>query len=411
MDTPCLKVLQARHDEATKTLTLRVAPTQALPEAGDYIFLKAAPSSLGAYRIAKVKKMLFRRGVDITVESSGSVRRWTERIEPYISGANDTVHCGISPQRFHDLGISEQSTYFLSIVGLYGSQRVHGFIQHHIEPGLMLQPGDEADTGGLSKLGGLPLAPEGLRFPRDPKGRRAVHFLGQLHIGELNQRYSTTRRFRGDGVLYFFATIAVDEDGWEPRYSYCDVLAEYVGEVRNVHPVPLPEDVQQFGAHREHDLRIVERLSIPPIDTSLWEGPEMTEEERSTYAGLHAILEEYYEYSDSSRMSGNRLLGHPCPLQGCVLLEAELQLHRRGWYAPGPGEVDPDHLVEEAKALAPQSRSWKVLFECDKFTLPELPQFDGSFNEYGSGRFYVMIQTEDLERMDFSKTITVYQDT
>lgn len=412
MITARLKVLQALHDEKAKTLTLRVAPTQELPAAGDYIFLKASPHNLGAYRIRRVKKLLFRRGVSITVESSGPDRQWTERIAPYISGADDTVFSGISPQQFHELSVRDQSAYFLSVVALYGSPRVHAFIQQHIEPSLRLAPADGPYTGGLSKLGGLPLAPEGFRFPKDPEGRRAVHFLGQLHIGELNQHFSTTRRLRGDGVLYFFATIAVDEeDGWEPRlrYSYYEGLVEYAGEVKNGQPVPLPEDVQQFGAHRAHDLHIVERLSIPDIDTSRWEGPEMTEEERSIYRELDAILEEYCEYSNSHGLSGNKLLGHPFQVQGCVLLEAEFKQHGRGWYTGKGGYVDPDHIAAETKALAPQSRSWQVLFEFDAFCVPELPDFDGSFNEYESGRYYIMIQTEDLERMDFSKTITIYQ--
>ena len=409
MITARLKVLQALHDEKAKTLTLRVEPTQELPAAGDYIFLKASPHNLGAYRIRRVKKLLFRRGVSITVESSEPDRRWTERIEPYISGADDTVLSGISPQQFHELSVSDQSAYFLSVVELYGSPRVHAFIQQHIEPSLRLAPGDGPYTGGLSKLGGLPLAPEGFRFPKDPEGRRAVHFLGQLHLGELNQHFSTTRRLRGDGVLYFFATIAVDEDGWEPRYSYYEALVEYAVEVKKGQHVPLPEDVQQFGAHREHDLYIVERLSIPDRDTSLWEESEMTEEERRTYSELDAILEEYCEYSGSHGLSGNKLLGHPFQLQGCVLLEAEFKQHSRGDYAPGEGYVDPDHIDKETKALTPQSRSWQVLFEFDNFYLPELPQFDDSFNQYESGRYYVMIQTDDLARMDFSKTITIYQ--
>jgi hypothetical protein len=54
-----------------------------------------------------------------------------------------------------------------------------------------------------------------------------------------------------------------------------------------------------------------------------------------------------------------------------------------------------------------------LIFELDPIDdyFRELSEYEGEFNEYMDGRFYVMIHKEDLKKMDFSKTLTIYQGT
>ena len=393
-----IKIVSGKQNISGGTLTLIIDLIAGIPAKGDLIFLREQFYGVHAYPIKKVKKQFFGGKHEIVVEFPEMEWMWKDRIEQHIVTEDDTVFCGIGIEEYHSKNIDDRLAYQLSVVEIIGSDRVQQFIKRHSKFSLVLLPNEEDSSGGLSKLGGAPIAPEGYCYPKASNGQSAL-FLGQLHIKELNEWFSTSKEFSEEGVLYFYATVVKEDD----YCSYGDIIVEYSNEVANMKELPLPDDLAEFGILREQDIQIAEEINIPPQETSLWEGEEMTDEERNMYHQLEGILEQYNVFY------GSNILGYPHQIQGCVLLETEFKQTKRGWYSSDFNSDDQNEIQKAITESTANSREWRTLFQMDGDAFSELSKFKGSFNEHHDGRYYVMIKQEDLDRMDFSRTVTIYQ--
>ncbi|HOY06698.1 MAG TPA: DUF1963 domain-containing protein [Saprospiraceae bacterium] len=258
-------------------------------------------------------------------------------------------------------------------------------------------PKEREGEAGLTKLGGLPVAHPGFQFPKDRNGLSSL-FIGQLYINDFNQGSRSTQEFKNDGVLYFFGTIVRQDD----LYSFGDIIVTYSEEVENVVEIALPDDLASFGNLKEQDLITAEEINIPPLESSLWTGPSMSKAENDSYLYIQEILREY-GYVDSIK-----LLGHPNQIQGCVLLEAELKDKNLLWF----GSHYADNKNEVSQIIndnIPECRDWRLLLEFEGNVFTELSNLKNNFNNYMDGRYYVMIRQGDLDSMNFTNTVTVYQ--
>ena len=398
MNKSIIRVVSGKQNVKPGLLTLTADLIEGKPEAGDLIFLREHFFSVHAYSIKKVKKPLFGSKYEIVVEFPEMEWMWKDRIEKHILTVDDTVFCGIGREVYHSKSNEEKVAYFFSILETLGKGRVPQYIKEQIKFSLVLMPNEDTNSGGLSKLGGLPMAPKDFKFPIGSDGRSSL-FIGQLHIKELHEYFSTSREFAGDGVLYFFGTVVKDDE----FHSYGDISVKYVENEDEMELIKLPTDLEEYGILQETDMFIAEVLNIPPSESSLWEGEDMDDEERNSYHHLEGLLSRY------NMFYGSKVLGHPHQIQGCVLLETEFKHENKGWYDPSFNSDNDEEFTQQVREATPSARRWRVLFEMDGDSFRELSNFQGSFNEYNDGRYYVMIRQEDLDQMDFSKTVTIYQ--
>ena len=392
-----VKILNGKHLSNKQTLELEVDILNGEPGKGDFIFLKEHYYSAFPYEIQKVQKK--GNATLLTIAFPEQDWMWNDRILPHITDEDPTALCGINLEALYSLSVEDKIAYFTGLISGSTSDRLKAYIESNATSAVKLIPKEFEGEEGLSKLGGLPVAPEGFTFPVDENGQSML-FIGQVHIGELNQWFSTTRAFNGEGVLYFFSSVKEEDD--------CSFMGNtrvlYTDDIDQVSEVALPDDLADYGTFPEQDLMVAETLHIPPGESTLWPEPEMTDEERDDYQYFESIVNLYNQLGDT------QLLGHPNQIQGCVLLEAELMKQELLWYSPSR-QWDQEQAAQTIKEIAPACRDWKLLFEFDSDSFTELSNFSEEFNEYMDGMFYLLIKTEDLEAMNFDKVLSIYQST
>jgi uncharacterized protein YwqG len=317
------------------------------------------------------------------------------------------IVCGYSWEAYKLLASQDKIKYFKAVVDLYPFTPISVFIKEHIQLTIAMFPIDDADTGGLSKLGGLPTAPANLSYPMDKNGNCTL-FIGQIHLGEFNQWFDSTRELAGRGILYFFGSIRVSHNTY---YSFDEICVRYSEETKDLTEISLPDDIKEYGVFEEKNITAVEEISLPPLSSTIVEQENWDDEKPSLYRRLE-MLTEVYNYFDPPQ--GNyfdciRLLGFPQPVHHCVQSETVQKNLRQGWYDPDkthnekPIEMTPDRVAEILE--------WRHLFSFPAELFRKMSAFRGQFNEHMDGIFYVMVKDTDLKKMIFDNTESVYQST
>lgn len=398
MTTAIIKILSGKQNVGKETLTLTVDFIKGMAVENDFVFLRVEFFNVFPYPIKKIKKQLSGDKYELTIHFPEMKWMWKDRIEKHITSEDNTAFCGISIDNYHTLDTEAKVSYYLSIVDLLGVDRVPDYIKANYRLGIKLMPDDIGEDTGFTKFGGLPLASNDFVFPKDRNGHSAI-FIGQIHIKELNEWVKATKEFSNDGALYLFGTV-VDYDGY---YSFGDLIVKYSNNVSNTEQVNLPADLNKFGTLKEYDMRIVEEINIPPQKSSLWIDTEMTGSELNSYWHLQEILRGYTYFNST------KILGHPNQIQGCTLLEAELKHNQLGWFANDYNPNDQEGLIRTMNENIPKCRDWRLLLEMDGDAFSELSAFEGTFNKYNDGTYYMMIKQTDLDNMNFDNVETIYQ--
>jgi uncharacterized protein YwqG len=392
------KILEGKYNTSKGKLVLTVDILKGKPEAGEYIYLKEQYSSIQFYEIEKINKPLLSKHYELTIKFNEPAWMWNDRIHKHILEEDDTAICGISVESYSNLTSLQKSYYITQIADYISPGRTGEFIKGNLKFAAKLITKEKENSIGLTKLGGLPYCSPDIYFPKDANGKSAL-FICQIHLAEINQGIEITKEFKEKGVLYFFATIKT-EDEYE---AFDEVIVLYSNTTDKLNLLSLPDDLIDYGVFEEMDLTFIEEINLPPGETSLWQFEEMTNDERNSYWYIEAIT------NTLNTSNGSKLLGHPSQIQGCVLLEAELKSTKKGWYASG--EFDNDDYTELVKETEPKAIKWRQLFDLDPSDdyFRKLSSYDGDFNEYRDGRFYIMIRQEDLTKMNFKNIETVYQ--
>lgn len=253
----------------------------------------------------------------------------------------------------------------------------------------------------LSKIGGLPIAPADFVFPTNAQGLSAI-FLAQIHLAEFKQYFEAPKELKGDGILYFFATIKIDVEDAITHFDGVKVV--YSAQTNDLIQHNLPADLENFGCLQESSLRVAEIIDFPYMDSVLWQHGAKTQEVISNFHEVSEVLKEVQRYQ------GAKFLGNAEQMQLCVLTEAEMRATKTGYFSDKKlSEELIDEAIREAEL---QAKRWRHLWQLNlggaEF-FSNLTQFEGKFNEYVDGCLYVMITQEDLQNMNFENIVNVYQ--
>jgi hypothetical protein len=112
-------------------------------------------------------------------------------------------------------------------------------------------------------------------------------------------------------------------------------------------------------------------------------------------------------------IDGLKFLGHPNQVQTCLLLESTLKTNKKGWYDPNYDSKDTDALEQVLLEQVELCKDWRLLFEIDLMNkqFREVSGPEKEINNYLDGCLYLMIKQSDLDNLDFSNTVTIYQAT
>jgi uncharacterized protein YwqG len=253
----------------------------------------------------------------------------------------------------------------------------------------------------LSKIGGLPIAPANFVFPTNAQGLSAI-FLAQIHLAEFKQYFEAPKELKGDGILYFFATIRIDVKSDITHFD--GIKAVYSTQTDDLIQLALPADLARFGTLQESHLRVAEIIDFPYMDSVLWQHGAKTREIIANFHQVSEVLKELQNYQ------GLKFWGNAEQIQGCILTEAEMCATNTGYFSD---KKLSEELIDEAiRQAEPQAIRWRHLCALDLGRLEffsNLTHFEGKFSEYVEGCLYTLITQEDLENMNFENIVNVYQ--
>ena len=381
-------------------VTLTVELLNGMPKVNDCVFFSEQVSTFFDGNIVdEVNKTKFHNKFEIVVRFDEQDPIWETHWNKYPDEQKLTAICGPSVDRFNLLTTKQKARYYSVLADIAGVGRVAEFLKSHMQPALYFAPAAKIDGAGLTKFGGLPVAPKGFDFPKDNQGKSLL-FIGQMHIGELKQHFKTCQEFEGKGILYFFGSTRASHDKY---YGFESIVVLYSEATKDLATVELPPDLKEYGVFAETGMVITEEITLPDCQSSLWTGEEITDEEYESCRIIDGFVE-YYNWSRT--MDYLQLLGCPKSIQQCVLLETEIRHSGRSW----PGTDEWEKVVKELTAKA---REWKVVLMLDVMQkyFKTLSNFKGVFNEYMDGCFYVMIRKMDFDNMKFGNTVSIYQST
>lgn len=398
--TPSLvKILDGGINKSETKLTLIVELLKGIPKVKDCVyFLEQAAGTVGGDIIEEVNATSIRGQYEVVIGYDPQYPIWETHWKDYPDDQKLTAICALTVHDFQYLSTNDKKTFISVLADILGVGRVPGFVQSHLEPALYLNPSGDYDGISKTKFGGLPLAPKGFTFPKDNHGNSLL-FIGQMHIGELKQRFKTCQQFKGNGILYFFGTTEVSNDVYHGVKS---LMVQYSEATKDLHPVALPKDLVDYGIFEEIGMDILEEITIPDTDSSFWPGETITDEERESFNKLYFFLEPY----TWNLIDYLQLLGNPASVQQCVLFEAQLSHLGKAW----PSTDEWEQVVQETRPLA---KEWKMLLTLDIMNeyFRKLSKFSGEFNEYMDGNFYLLIKKADFDMMKFDNTVSIYQST
>jgi len=396
-----IRILKGKQYVSKRILKLHIEVVKGeLPKIGNYVFLKEEIFFVHSYPIVSIKKQFFGEHYIVKIKLDGNDLIWKKHINKYIQDSGDQdVFCGISQEKYHNLDYSAKKLYVRSIVNLLDSNRIHKFIDSNLKPTIKLVNKEKnKERKGLTKIGGLPNLPKGETYPKDDNGQSCL-FLSQIHISEIKKHFSSIKYWKGNGILYFFSTIDLENEDYP---TFGKIIAKYFENPTNLNEKEVPNDIKKFGHFIEQNVDIIEEINIPNEEYILWKEKIMSVEERNIILYIIGILREL------NLFLSDKLLGYPEPVQGCVYREAELIDKKLLWYGNKP--YNNDDIVKTYESIRLDSEKWTLLyqFEADNYT--KLSNYKGEFN-FMTGAYYVLIKKEDLKQMNFNNTVTVLQTT
>jgi len=236
----------------------------------------------------------------------------------------------------------------------------------------------------FSRLGGLPLLPRSLAWPRHR--RRPLTFIAQIQLSEL-QGFEIPPECPKQGRLYFFCDVRelppsgddIDDVGrWRVLF--------HPDEKEPVAEAPAPQKLEPHEVLRKMPLILRQAMSIPPTrSVELTRLPEMDDKTRGRYFDLHYAL-----WPEGPH---HRLFGHPLSIQGCMQRTAQFV---------SQGEVLPEGVYSwyehsRAAELMPGAHDWILLLQIDS---------DESLSKYywgDAGTLYYWIKRKDLAAGRFDR--------
>ena len=396
MQPSLVTILDGVVHKGESKLTLTVELLHGLPNVNDCVFFSDGNS--GDCIIHEINKTESRKKYELVMSYYDS--NWIpEYNRKHYPDERQRAICGLTVNDFHNLTTKQKAHYYSALVDIAGVGRVPEFLKSHMQSTLKFAPAANIDATGLTKFGGLPIAPNEFTFPKDNRGKSLL-FIGQMHVGELKQHFKTSQEFKGKGILYFFGTISVSDDKY---HGFESIVVLYSEATKDLVTIELPADLTEYGIFEETGMVITEEITMPDCESSLWTGKELTEEEYDSSRIIDGFVE-YYNWSRTVEYL--QLLGCPQSVQHCVLLEAEIKHSGLDW----PNTEQWKKVVTE---LTPKPREWKVVLTLDIMQkyFRSLSNFKGIFNEHMDGWFYVMIKKADFDAMNFKNTVSIYQST
>lgn len=244
----------------------------------------------------------------------------------------------------------------------------------------------EADqTPGLSKIGGLPVAPASLEWPAWQD--RPLSFLCQIDLAAV-PRTEITADLPPSGMLYFFYNQEPSTWGFDPadRGSWRVV---YVESKENLSERQKPEGVAEECVYAEKFIRFSSILTYPDC-----------EDERVAKLGLSSGQISAYDTLRESVFAGqpvHQLLGRPLPIQGDEM-DLECQLASNGIYVGNP----TGYASAKAREYWAGRTDWLLLLQLDSDDAANMMWGD-------VGRLYFWIRKEDLRNGKFDNVWMILQ--
>jgi hypothetical protein len=134
----------------------------------------------------------------------------------------------------------------------------------------------------------------------------------------------------------------------------------------------------------------------------------MNDEETQNYFDLESIISMYAIYQDNLRF-----LGYPNQIQSCIFLESELKSTHSGWYNSNFDAKDIDHYNRVIAESRSSCKEWRLLFEINLMD-KQFRELSGPLQQVNTnidGCLFLMIKQTDLDNLNFSNTVCVYQTT
>jgi uncharacterized protein YwqG len=254
------------------------------------------------------------------------------------------------------------------------------FAEEHYRPSLRLHLRSTTDNvGPHSKIGGCPATSKDFVWPKREDGR-ALTFLCQINLGEVNKFGQAHKLLPKSGILSFFYDVQEKPSGLDAgdRHGWC---VYYFPKQMKVHHFDEPEGQDIPG----YKLHFVEEQSYPdPLSG------DTIELDRTDYAEYDKFTDACYE-----KPPYHRFLGHPQLILGDFFEECEIASRGLDWQAVR----DDAYLAEEVQAAA---KKWVMLLQLDSDDRVNFAWGDG-------GTIYFCIEEESLTHHDFSNVWLILQ--
>lgn len=253
------------------------------------------------------------------------------------------------------------------------------------------QPLDDVDVNGVdpalalgtTKLGGRPDLAEGSSWPNLRGAPQA--FMAQLDLAEL-AHCDHHAVLPPSGLLSFFYDLELSVGGFDPA-DRDGWLVTFTPAGTPLVRLDFPSDLPSYSRIPASRLRPQADLTLAPAAAKPVRR-ELAEDEWPVY-------DEFTSDLDQELRPFHRVLGHPQPVQGDM--QRQCQLVSNGIHLGGTISAPAD-LVEQ---LADGADEWLLLLQVDS-------DDDVGF-DFGLGRLYYWIRSEDLAARRFENVWFVFQ--
>lgn len=398
----CCIIHDSTFNSNKSELTFTVESINGIPTVDGFIFLPPGYIHIDCF-IHKVSKkraspfylvsvILFNADLD-------QIKKTQERIRL----EKPKVGFSIEINKYIQTPIHKRLDAFKQLVQFTSPERIKDLILENIRLGSILVPHPPQQALSLSFFGGHPIIGSSFVYPKDKNGEYPV-FLFQIHVSDINQWLECSKEIRKDGVLLVFGVIKKEDS-----LTYItDLFVQFSEDISSPIPHAIPVELSQYGEFQQNDMMIFEKVCIPPFESSLLPYEQMNDDETQYYFNLESLVS-----LGEILIKGLKFLGHPNQVQTCLLLEATLKENHKGWYDPNYDSKDVEALEQVLVEQGELCKDWRLLFEIDLMNkqFREITGPQKEINNYLDGCLYLMIKQSDLDNLDFTNTVTVYQST
>lgn len=378
MSLSIIRITYSQLNESEQILTLKADIISGKPSNEHLIFLRESTLAK-PYNILKAND-LGENKIELLIEFSQNIKSWDSFYSRHLDYDENIIFCGIDSNQFKSKKRLEQKQYILDLVELLSIGKINQVINESInyQYGFAKEPNDNFKI----KLGGIPTP-----LIEYPTSDNPIVFLTHININELGKSFNFEYDVKGH--LFFFGEYIYDED--VENYELLDVKIKYFET--------LPDEVRSLSKKLQLEevyLYPTELISIPDYETVFRRG-EGNMEGRTRYKYIASIIEYY-----NKLCTDIDFLGHPKPLQDCVLREAEMFTL---------DEQNNSLSFEEAYNEADKNKEdWMLLLQIDLIDdfYNEIIDFEEEVYN-GSNMLYVLIRKEDFKHLNFDNIKTIIQ--